>query len=139
MSDIELGGEGLEVRRVRAASIGKLGASHNRFIPSAAVAHPGDDTNNAATWTEAEGITEVTIIANETTASDAAAYVRVVFDAPNGAVADAWLAEPAFDLDGAVAFAKIPFNERVTFSFTSPLRRVDFEPTDACNILVEAN
>ena len=122
------------------SEIGKKGAAHNRLIPAAAVVHPADDTNNTATFTEAESVRTITIMATIVTPvadNESDEYVLVAFDATNGIVAASWLSVSTFDVDGDVMTFKIPLNTRVEFSSTSNIRRVDVQPTSICHIVIE--
>lgn len=120
------------------SGIGKTGTPHNRVIPACAIAHPGDDTNNCATYTEAEGVRQTSITANGAVATTTDEFVLVVFDAPNGAMEKSWLGDTTFDIDGDKAVFKIPFNERVEMPLASAnIRRVGFKPTAICQIVVE--
>lgn len=124
---------------------GVINSGHNRLIPAAAATHPGDDTNNASSWSEAEGVTKLiitpTIVTPTATINaDDDLFCLVTIDAPNGATALSFLSVAAFSISTDAVVYKIPLGVRTELPFitSSPIRRVDVQPTAICHILVEA-
>ena len=120
---------------------GSKGALHSRVMPGAIVAHPAADTNNAATFTEAEGVSSISILCTIVTPvadDESDEYCFVVLDAPNAVVAEAWLnGATAFNISADAYVIKIPFNEKITIPLSSYIRRVDVQPTAIAHILIE--
>lgn len=91
--------------------------------------------SNSVTWTPGFGVTEVTISA-PTTAS--LTGILVVFDAPNDAVAAAWLAD-AGSATTDIQYVLVEPGFPRTFQFISQITRLDVLPLGAnCRVVVEA-
>lgn len=108
----------------------KVGVAHNRNIAAAATTHPGDGTNNVATWTVAEGVEELSIrVIEATTTSNvpgALAYL-VVVNAPSDAIAKTWL-EDAGSSSQDVMYQMGYYGEELIIKRTSPITQVDVLP-----------
>ncbi|HFD81059.1 MAG TPA: hypothetical protein ENK05_11825 [Gammaproteobacteria bacterium] len=102
---------------------GTAETTKNRNIASAQTAHPGDDSTNTATWTQAENVTEVTI-------DGGANGTLVLFDALDGPDAKALLEETGgINLD--VQYDFVPAGKTRTYTGTSWFSRVDVVPLTA--------
>jgi len=100
-------------------------------------------TRQAATWTEAENITAITITVISQAAGTAQlpAAISVAFDAPDDATA-ALMLTAASHLTDASELVVILVNQPRTYYFTAPLRRLDtlrLYGSENLRVLVEAN
>lgn len=100
-------------------------------------------TRQAATWTEAENITAITITVISEAAGTAQlpAAIGVVFDAPDDATAALWLTG-ASHLTDASEMVVVLVNQPRTYYFTASLRRLDIlrlYGSENLRVLVEAN
>jgi hypothetical protein len=105
----------------------KTGIAHNRNINAAQTTYA--EATNTATWTDAEGVTELRIQARSPTggAVQADEMFLVVINAPDETTADAWLN----DAGGAaqdVIYEAGNLSEPIIIRRTSSIRRVDFLP-----------
>lgn len=116
---------------------GKTGAAHNRNIPAAAATHPGTDATNTATWTTAEGVTELTInaIGNVGGALQNDEKYIAVINAPTAAIAKAWL-EDAGTLSQDVVYEMGNITESLIIRRTTPITRLDVLPLNVAMRLV---
>lgn len=111
--------------------------SRNRNLIDIAETHPGTSATNTATWTTAENITELMILATAdntattSTISPQSIWVAATFNASSDAAA---LANLDLTIDSAttdVQWFKIPLGVPKVFQFTAPVTRADFASVDA--------
>lgn len=134
-TQIESGGANL----VGVSFTGSVGQTHNRNIAAANTTY--NTSTNTATWTDAEGVTDLVI---HCVAATAAAIQNdeaclIVFNAPDATVAAAWLGAAggaATDVEYGVAWVGVPYER----SFTDPVTRIDVLPLNVnMRVIVEAN
>lgn len=107
------------------------GQAHNREFAAVSA-------RQSCTWVD--GVTEVTITAVPEDASDTYTALGVCFDAPNDAVANAWLTKGSSTASDS-QMSIIPSGQTRTFYFATPITRLDVIRsigTDALAVFVEA-
>lgn len=112
-------------------TLGGYGESHNRYLTGITATHPGTDVGYTATWTTAEGVTDLRILALgvATEALQADDGFRVVVNAPDAATAASWLGTTSPLLDQDVVFEMGFVGQDLYISRTEPITRIDFEAT----------
>lgn len=113
--------------------IGPEGQSRNRL--RTAVAETYAEATNTVSWNAADDISEIRVLITAKdgrttdTAPNTENYALLAFNATNESIANGWLTEvDSEDTDAQVE--KILIGERVTFSFSDPLTRLDVLPVD---------
>lgn len=107
---------------------GAVGQAHNRNINAASSTYAS--ATNTITWVSA--VTDVSV---QVPATASLSYVLVVYDAPNDAVASAWLA----DTGGAavdVAYDLVQAGQTLNRQFSSGISRLDVLPVGAVTRVV---
>ena len=117
---------------VNVTANGPTGAAHNRNINDAVTTHPGNDTTNTATWTAAEGVTELTITSINSSGTGSAnqndeGYL-VVINAPTAAIALAWLTDAGAVGQDIVYEGGITAGEPLIIRRTTAITRIDVLP-----------
>lgn len=107
---------------------GTGGTASNRYIIAAAATHPGNETNNSATWTETENVTELVVTVRSDTAEVSqhdTDGILIVFDAIDATQAKAMLEDTAFDQDKSRQIDMIMSGQTKKYIGTSYFSRVD--------------
>ena len=122
----------IEHTEVRLEGTGPIGAAHNRNINDAVTTHPGTNATNTATWTEAEGVTELTINSINSSGTGAALQndegYLVVINAPTAAIAKAWLEDAGAAGQDVVYESGITVGEPLVIRRTTAITRIDVLP-----------
>lgn len=136
------------VKITREESEREVKQAHNRYITGVDNSHPADESAHKVTWNQSENVRRYRILPIGGTGHHGGAagdYIRVVEDAPNGAIADAFLAEasaPATDVEYWVAQVNqwSEWKELSKSDDDASLSRLDFEASAAgpFTIFVEA-
>jgi hypothetical protein len=132
--------EGMGVLPVQPTGSGLKGIAHNRNIDAAATTHPGDGTNNVATWTVEENVREAVVaIADDTgeaVQSDLACLV--VVNAPSDAIAQTWLTDTGSASQDVLYEIVTPY-QPLTIQRTSAITQIDVLPIgDTCRVVIAA-
>lgn len=130
-----IGGRKLFDDGTQVVAIGASGQAHNRDLAAVAITTWASATNTVTF--PAPGVTDITIIDNPLGTASVTG-LKVCFDAPNDAVAQAWLTDTgSLTVDAPYTYMKN--QDRVNYIFSTPITRLDFLAYGATHrVMVEA-